>query len=154
MGAAVWRGNNLGERPSPTLYERLNIAHELLSKKTVPRVVVTGGSAPGEQAEASVARKDLIKRGIDPSRVIAETKSHSTLDQIIYLREELTKKQNWERFVIISDHYHLARVGEMCKFNRVNAITAPSRIEQPFLDLAWYRIRESMALLAYWLIGK
>lgn len=154
LGAAVWRGNNLGERPSPTLHERINVAHELITKKAVPRVVVTGGSAPGEQAEASVAKKEFIKRGVDASRVIAETRSHSTLDQVIYLRDELAKKQNWERFVIISDHYHLARVGEMCKFNRVAAITAPSRIEQPFLDLAWYRVRESMALLAYWLIGK
>ena len=63
-------------------------------------------------------------------------------------------RKKFERFVMISDHYHLARVGEMCKFNGVQAITAPSRIQQPFLDLAWYRIRESMALLAYWLIGK
>ncbi len=154
LGAAVWRGNNLGERPSPTLNERINVAHDLVAKKSVPRVVVTGGSAPGEQAEAVVARKEFIKRGIDPARVIVETKSHSTLDQVIYIREELRNKQNWERFVVISDHYHLARVGEMCKFNGVDAITAPSRIEQPFLDLAWYRVRESMALLAYWLIGK
>lgn len=154
LGAAVWRGNDLGERPSPTLNERINLGYELVSKKTVPRIVVTGGSAPGEQAEASVARKEFIRRGLDPSRVVTETKSHSTLDQIIYLREELAAKQNWERFVIISDHYHLARVGEMCKFNGVNAIGAPSRIEQPIYDLAWYRLRESMALLAYWLIGK
>ena len=154
LGAAVWRGNNLGERPSPTLNERLLVAHELLSKKSVPRIVVTGGSAPGEQAEASVAKKELVRQGVDPARIVTEAKSHSTLDQVIYLREELTKKQNWERFVVISDHYHLARVGEMCKFNGVEAIAAPSRIEQPFLDLAWYRVRESMALLAYWLIGK
>jgi uncharacterized SAM-binding protein YcdF (DUF218 family) len=154
LGAAVWRGNNLGERPSPTLNERINVAHELVTKKSVPRVVVTGGAAPGEQAEAVVARKEFIKRGIDPARIIAETMSRSTLDQVIYMREELHKKQNWDRFVVISDQYHLARVGEMCKFNGVDAITAPSRIEQPFLDLAWYRIRESMALLAYWLIGK
>jgi hypothetical protein len=48
----------------------------------------------------------------------------------------------------------LARIIEMCKFNGLTAIGSPSQIRQPFLDLAYYRLRESFALLAYWLIGK
>lgn len=154
LGAAVWKGNNLGERPSPTLRERIDVGYELLNKKAIPRLVVTGASAPGEQAEAAVARKEFIKRGVEPSRVIAESKSRSTLDQVVYIREDLKAKQNWERFVIISDQYHLARVNEMCKFNGIIAIGSPSNIDQTFVDLAWYRLRESVALLAYWLIGK
>jgi len=154
LGAAVWRGKGLGDRPSPTLRQRIDVGYELLKKGTIPRLVVTGASAPGEQAEAEIARNEFIKRGIDPSQLVAETSSRSTLDQVLFVKRELKGKQNWDRFVIISDQYHLARVIEMCRFNGVQAIGSPSNIRQPFLDLAYYRLRESVALLAYWLVGK
>jgi len=154
LGAAVWRGHGLGERPSPALRERLDVGYDLLTKRAIPRIVVTGASAPGELAEAEVARRDLIRRGIDPSQIIEETASHTTLEQVRYVREELQAKQNWSRFVLISDQYHLARASEMCRFNRLTVIACPSNIHQSFLDLLYYRVRESMALVEYWMLGR
>jgi len=155
LGAAVWRGHGLGERPSPALRERLDVGYDLLTKGAIPSLVVTGASdAPGEVPEAEVARKDLLKRGVDPSRIIEETNSHTTLEQVRFLHDDLLGKQNWSRFVIISDQYHLARVVEMCRFNGLRAIGSPSHIHQPVLDLLYYRVRESMALLEYWLLGR
>ena len=153
-GAAVWRGRGLGERASPTLHERIDVGYDLLVKKAIPRIVVTGSSAPGELAEAEVARLDFLKRGVDPSQILSETASHTTLEQVRYLRDELFIKQGWSRFVIISDQYHLARVVEMCRFSGISAIGCPSRIKQPFLDLLYYRVRESVALLEYWMLGR
>jgi vancomycin permeability regulator SanA len=154
LGAAVWRGHGLGDRPSPALRERLDVGYDLLVKRAIPRLVVTGASAPGELAEAEVAKIDLVKRGVDASQVIEETVSHTTLEQVRYLREELHNKQTWSRFVIISDQYHLARVSEMCRFHGLRTIACPSRIRQPFVDLLYYRLRESVALLEYWLLGR
>ena len=154
LGAAVWRGHGLGDRPSPALRERIDIGYDLLVKGAIPRIVVTGASAPGELAEASVAKEDLVKQGIDPSQVVEETNSHTTLEQVRYMHDDLLVKQNWSRFVIISDQYHLARVVEMCHFNGLHAIGSPSHIRQPFLDLLYYRVRESVALLEYWLLGR
>lgn len=154
LGAAVWRGNGLGDRPSPTLRQRIDVGYDLLQQNAIPRLVVTGASAPGERAEAEIARNEFIKRGVDPSKLIAESSSHSTLDQVFFIKNELKKKQGWDRFIIISDQYHLARVIEMCRFNGLLAVGSPSHISQPFLDLAYYRLRESVALLAYWLTGK
>jgi len=154
FGAAVWSGNKLGNRPSPTLEQRINVGYELLAAKAIPRLVVTGASAPGEVAEALVAKQEFIKRGVDPAAIIPETNSHSTYDQVRYIRDELQAKQGWTKFVVISDQYHLGRILEMCKFNHINAIGTPSRIKQPFLELAFYRGRESIALIAYWLLGK
>ncbi|MDP4199346.1 MAG: YdcF family protein [Bacteroidota bacterium] len=154
LGAAVWRGHGLGDRPSPALQERLDVGYDLLVRRAVPRLVLTGASAPGELAEAEVARQDLLKRGIDASQIIMETTSHTTLEQVRYMREELQGKQNWSRFVLISDQYHLARVSEMCRFNRLSTIACPSRIRQSFLDLLYYRLRESVALMEYWLLGR
>ncbi len=154
LGAAVWSGLGLGERPSPALRERIELGYELLAANAIPRIVVTGASAPGELAEAEVSKQVLEQQGVDPSKIVEETASHTTLEQVRYLHDQLFEKQGWTRFVIVSDQYHLARVCEMCKFNGLTAIGSPSRIHQPVLDLLYYRFRESMALLEYWLLGR
>ncbi len=154
LGAAVWHGSEGGERPSPTLLERIKLGEQLLKQNIIPKIVTTGSNAPGEKAEGEIAKRELITRGIDESRITAEINSHSTLEQVLYLREELVKKQGWKKFIIISDQYHLARAIEMCKFSGIDAIGTPSDIKQTFYDLAYYRLRESVALLAYWILGK
>ncbi len=154
FGAAVWSGRGLGERPSPALRERIELGYELLAAHAIPRIVVTGSSAPGELPEAEIEKRVLVQKGVDPSRIIEETSSHNSLEQVRYLRSNLYSKQGWKRFVVVSDQYHLARVCEMCKFSGLTAIGSPSRIHQPFLDLLYYRFRESMALLEYWLLGR
>jgi uncharacterized SAM-binding protein YcdF (DUF218 family) len=154
LGAAVWHGGERGDRPSPTLLERIKLGEQLLKENVVPKIVTTGANSPGEKAEGEIAKIELINRGIDGSKVVAETNSHSTLEQVLYLRNELAAKQGWKKFIIISDQYHLARAIEMCKFNGIDAIGSPSGIKQPFFDLAYYRLRESVALLAYWILGK
>lgn len=154
LGAAVWHGNELGNRPSPTLDARVKIGADLIKQKVVPNIAVTGSSAPYEQSEAEIAGAALEKLEVGSSVITSESNSRSSLEQVIFIREELRDKQGWKRFIIISDQYHLARVLEMCSFNGINAIGTPSRISQGFTDILFYRLRESVALLAYWMLGK
>lgn len=154
LGAAVWHGAETGDHPSPTLLERIKLGEQLLKQNVIPKIVTTGSNAVGEKSEGEIAKLELISRGIDESKIVAETNTHSTLEQVIYMRDELVKKQGWKKLIIISDQYHLARALEMCKFNGVSAIGSPSGIKQTFYDLAYYRLRESVALLAYWILGK
>jgi uncharacterized SAM-binding protein YcdF (DUF218 family) len=154
LGAAVWHGSESGDHPSPTLLERIKLGEQLVKQNIVPKIVTTGSNAPGESAESEIAKLELIKRGIDESKIVTESNSHSTLGQVLYIRDELVKKQGWKKFIIISDQYHLARTLEMCRFNNIDALGSPSGIKQPFFDLAYYRLRESVALLAYWILGK
>jgi uncharacterized SAM-binding protein YcdF (DUF218 family) len=154
LGAAVWHGNGLGERPSPTLRERIDLGNELLTEHAVPRLIVTGGAASGKQAEGEIAKLELLQLGADPSKIVEETSSHSTLEQVLFLRNELFKTYGWTRFVIVSDEYHLARVCDMCRFNGLTVIGTPSHIHEPIIDLAYYRLRESVALLEYWMLGR
>ncbi|HEY6171172.1 MAG TPA: YdcF family protein [Candidatus Kapabacteria bacterium] len=154
LGAAVWHGNELGNRPSPTLDARVKIGADLIKQKVVPSIVVTGSSAPHEKSEAEIAGAALQKLEVGSSVITSESNSRSSLEQVIYIREELRDKQGWKRFIIISDQYHLARVLEMCSFNGISAIGTPSRITQGFTDILFYRLRESVALLAYWMLGK
>ncbi len=153
-GAAVWHGNALGDRPSPTLRQRINIGADISRRKVVPMIVVTGAGAPYEKTEADIAYDELIRLGVNADHIITESNSRSTIEQVVFLRENLSRKQGWNRFIIISDHYHLPRILEMCKFNALEAIGVPSPIRQSFPDLLYYRIRESFALIAYWLLGK
>ncbi len=154
LGAAVWHGNGLGERPSPALKERIDLGHELLISRAIPRLIVTGGNAPGKLAEGEVAESELIRLGVDSSQIIEENFSHTTFEQVRFLRDELLQKRGWSHFVIVSDQYHLARVCEMCAFNGLSVIGSPSHIHEPFFDLAYYRLRESVALLEYWFLGR
>lgn len=154
LGAAVWHGNELGNRPSPTLDARVKIGAELIKQKVVTNIAVTGSSAPYEKSEAEIAGVALQKLEVGSSVITSESNSRSSLEQVIYIREELRDKQGWKRFIIISDQYHLARVLEMCSFNDIDAVGTPSRNAQGFTDILFYRLRESVALLAYWILGK
>jgi uncharacterized SAM-binding protein YcdF (DUF218 family) len=154
LGAAVWHGNGLGERPSPALRERIDLGHTLLTTHAIPRLIVTGGNAPGKLAEGEVAESELLRLGVDSSQIFEENFSHSTFEQVRFLRDDLFQKRGWNRFIIVSDQYHLARVCEMCAFNGLSVIGSPSHIHEPFLDLAYYRLRESVALLEYWFLGR
>lgn len=149
LGAAVWSG----DRPSPVLRERISKGYDLLKQGTVQFLVLTGGSAPNELPEAEVGRRELLKRGVDPTRIVLETHTSSTLEQIIFIRDQLQKKQGWSSFIIISDQFHLKRALEICQFNDIDARGVSSESPLGPQNLAFSHFRESAALVLYWLFG-
>lgn len=149
LGAAVWSGN----KPSPVLRERVRRAWELLSDNRVQFVVLTGGHAPSEKSEAEVGRRLLMEMGADPTRLVKEERSGSTLEQILYIRDTLQHTQDWHSFIIISDQFHLKRALEICAFNRISAQGVSSESPLSPVSLVFYHIRESAALILYWLFG-
>lgn len=149
LGAAVWSG----DKPSPVLRERINRGYDLLTSESVQFLVLTGGRAPNELPEAEVARRELLKRGADPTRIVLETHTSSTLEQILYIRDQLQKKQGWHSFIIISDQFHLKRALEICQFNDIEAVGVSSESPLGPQNLALYHLRESGALILYWLFG-
>lgn len=150
LGAAVWSG----DRPSPVLRERINKGYDLLKNGNAQFLVLTGGEgAPNELPEAEVARRELLKQGVDPTRIVTETNTSSTLEQILFIRDHLQKKQGWQSFIIISDQFHLKRALEICDFNNIDAIGVSSESPLGPQNLAQYHLRESGALVLYWLFG-
>lgn len=148
LGAAVWSGN----RPSPVFRERIYRGYELMQEGVVEFLVLTGGNAPNELSEAEVAKQELLKLGADPTRIALEKQTSSTVEQILFIRDELTK-QKWESFVIISDQFHLKRALEICAFNDIAAVGIASESPLGPTNLAIYHLRESAALLLYWMYG-
>ena len=148
LGAAVWSG----DRPSPVFRERIQRGYELLNAGVVEFLVLTGGNAPNELTEAEVAKRELLKLGVDPTRIALEEETSSTVEQILFIRDELSK-QKWESFVIITDQFHLKRALEICAFNDIEAVGIPSDSPLGPYNLAVYHVRESAALILYWMFG-
>lgn len=148
LGAAVWSG----DRPSPVFRERIRTGYDLLENGTVAFLVLTGANAPGELTEAEVGRRELLKLGADPTRIVIETRTRSTVQQVMFIRDELTK-QGWRSFVIISDQFHLTRALEICDFNGVDAHGVSSESPLGPQNLALHHVRESVALVLYWMFG-
>lgn len=148
LGAAVWSG----DRPSPVLRERINTGYDLLKNGTVQFLVLTGSNAPGELSESEVARRELLNLGADPTRIVIETTTRSTQQQIMFIRDELLK-QGWKSFVIVSDQFHLTRALEICAFNDIDARGVSSESPLGPQNLAVYHVRESVALVLYWMFG-
>ena len=148
LGAAVWSG----DKPSPVFRERIKKGYELLKNGTIEFIVLTGGNAPNELTEAEVAKRELLKQGADPTRIVLEEHTSSTVEQILFIRDELTK-QGWTSFVIISDQFHLKRALEICAFNNIEANGISSESPLGPYNLAIYHLRESAALILYWMFG-
>ena len=149
LGAAVWGGN----RPSPVLRERINKGYELYSFGIIKNIILTGGGAPGEMTEAEVSKNELLKKGVNVKNIIVENKSNSTLEQIAYLNTNIYKKNNWKETVIISDNFHLLRTKQICKFFGINAYTVSSDTPLSTESNFNYCIKESFAVILFWLFG-
>ena len=148
LGAAVWSG----DKPSPVFRERIKRGYELLNEGVVEFLVLTGGNAPNELTEAEVGKRELLKLGVDNTRIALEEETSSTVEQVLFIRDELSK-QKWESFVIISDQFHLKRALEICAFNDIEAVGIASESPLGPTTLAIYHLRESAALTLYWMFG-
>lgn len=148
LGAAVWSR----DKPSPVLRERIRTGYDLLKNGTIEFIVLTGANAPNELTEAEVAKRELLKLGADPTRIVLEENTSSTAEQILFIRDELTK-QGWKSFVIISDQFHLKRALEICAFNGIEANGIASESPLGPYNLSIYYLRESAALILYWMFG-
>jgi vancomycin permeability regulator SanA len=147
LGAAVWTGNI----PSPTLSSRVDKALELLEQGFIGKMVFTGGKAPGELPEAEVAYQYARVKGVDKSKVIIETSTSSTTDQIKWIKNNLLKDDNSSAdIILISDAYHLPRAIEISKFMNLDVRVAESEHKLDYKDKLFNKLRESIALFNFW----
>ncbi len=149
LGAAVWSNN----KPSPIFRGRILKADELYKSGRIKKIQLTGSNAPGEISEAVAARNLLLEQGIPQRALLMEANTTTTAAQIIFIKNILQKKHRINNIIIITDDFHLKRVMEMCKFYNVNAKGAASGLELNWRKLLYYRLRETMGLLIFWLFA-
>lgn len=79
-----------GTVPSLALQYRADAAAEYLKKNPRTVVIASGGQGPGEDmTEAEAISEILQNHGIDESRIIKESKSTNTIENITYSKELL-----------------------------------------------------------------
>jgi len=149
LGAAVWSDN----KPSPIFKGRIEKANELIKNKRISKIQLTGSNAPGEISEARTAYKYGLNLGIKKHVMLIEEKTTTTTEQIKFIKKELSNSHNYTSILIISDQFHLTRVLEICKFFDVKAVGVASDYDLNWEKLLYYRFRESVALLFFWLFA-
>lgn len=148
LGAAVWSNN----KPSPLFQSRIRKAFILLKDKKISKILVMGGNAPGEVTEATAASKMLIQLGVDEKNIMTEEKTSTTFEQIKFIATNDTIK-SFDKIIIISDSFHLTRVKEMSSFMGINTLQISSEHKLKWEKLLYFRMRETFALLFFWLFG-
>lgn len=110
LGAAVH-----GNAPSPVYEARLQHALHLLQQERVPLVILTGGARDANTAtEAAVGARYLEARGIERRRMLLETQSRTTFENLCFA-QQLGRARNLRTYALVSDPLHLARAVHLAR---------------------------------------
>lgn len=139
LGAAVW-----GEKPSPSLKERLNQALILYQEGYVPYLLVSGGLGEGKKVtEAAVMRDYLVEHGVPADKILLESQSTSTYENLLY-SQQVMEAHHMRDALVISHDYHLARAVVMA--DALGISVSPVGARSKVLFGPYHRSREVLAL--------
>jgi uncharacterized SAM-binding protein YcdF (DUF218 family) len=121
FGAAEYSGH-----PSPILHARLDHAVELYNRKIAPLIITLGGGSDKDSGntEGGVGRDYLLANGGPYDRIIAETRSIDTEEQVDRLAA-IANTDNLRHIVVVSDGTHLFRIRELCRQAGLDVYTSP-----------------------------
>jgi uncharacterized SAM-binding protein YcdF (DUF218 family) len=151
--------------------ERLSEAAALAHRYPAARLVFSGGTLGSEDertSEASIAKSFFVGLGVDPSRIVLETRSLSTAENAAFTRD-LLMPQSGERWLLVTSASHMPRA--MGSFRHAGfpvipypvAYTTSGRssdywLIQPNVVSSFARadvaVHEWTGLFAYWLTGR
>ena len=134
-----------GDRPSKMLARRLDAAFRYALEHPGAPVIVSGGQGSNEQySESSVMKRYLIQKGLDPQRIIEESASSNTGENIRFSAHILRERGLGEEVVIITDGYHQLRAWFFARQAGLSSRAVSSR--SPFGMTMVFAVREWLAL--------
>jgi len=121
FGAAEYSG-----RPSPVLHARLDKAVSLYNRGLAPVIVTLGGGSDKDSGmtEGGVGRDYLLANGVPFDRIIAETQSIDTEQQVQRLAT-IAAREHFRRIIVVSDGTHLFRIALLCQRAGLTVYTSP-----------------------------
>jgi uncharacterized SAM-binding protein YcdF (DUF218 family) len=121
FGAAEYLGH-----PSPVLHARLDHAVELYREEVAPLVITLGGGSDQDagMTEGGVGRDYLLANGVPYDRIVAETESVDTEQQVAKLAS-IASTRNLKKIVVVSDGTHLFRIRKLCELAGLTVYTSP-----------------------------
>lgn len=123
---AVFGAAEYGGRPSPVLHARLDHAADLYNRQVAPVVITLGGGNEGDSGltEGGVGRDYLLARGVPYDRIIPETHSFDTEQQVERLAQ-IARARKLKTIVVVSDGTHLFRIRRLCEDAGLTVYTSP-----------------------------
>lgn len=91
---------------------RLQIAVQKAAQRHI--IVLGGMAARGGRTEAHTGRDWLVRRGLEPERVIKEETSRNTLENLAQARK-LMRGSGFRRALLVTSRYHLARTAILAR---------------------------------------
>ena len=141
-----------GSTPSLSMLNRLSAALDYLNTHPACIAVVSGGQGPGENmTEAACMANWLTANGIAPERIIEESRSTSTEENLTFSLALIPNADN-ARIAVCSSEYHLYRAGRIAQRLGVSVGGVPGRTNLPVLRLNYF-IREGLGVLYYSVFG-
>ena len=121
FGAAEYAG-----RPSPVLHARLDKAVSLYNRGMAKVIVTLGGGSDKDsgRTEGGVGRDYLLANGVPYDRIIAETKSIDTEQQVNRLAA-IAAREHFHHIIVVSDGTHLFRIALLCHRAGLDVYTSP-----------------------------
>lgn len=93
---------------------RVIAAVEVLKYFPTLKVVTTSYVEKDTPTHAQIMSDELISMGVNPSRIVLEENSNSTISELIEM-VQLSDENKWKNVVVISNRYHIPRLEEMYK---------------------------------------
>lgn len=143
--------NVKGTVPSSVLQSRIDTAAIYLRKNPKTIVIASGGKGSGEDiSEAEAIKKELLKKGINPSRILLESQSTSTYENMKFSKKLLP--QNAKTGVVVTNRFHLYRALMLARDQHLQVYGLAAGT--PLLAIPRSYTREYLAITKYYLLKK
>lgn len=141
----------VNNQPTPTLVARLDEVLRLAQQYPNAQVMTTGGVGRGQTiSEAQAMANYLINHGLAPQRLLLETRSTSTHENVQFARALLAPDAP---ILITSSDFHLPRaqkIAQRAELNVVGIAPAPTPLQIRYN--AW--LREYFAFISGYLLNE
>ena len=136
----------IGEEPSLMLHDRLEVASEFLLDHPGAYCIVSGGQGDDEPCpESTVMKRYLVSKGISELRIVEESKSTSTEENITNSCALLDSCNLYEDIVIVSDRFHQYRARQHVEKQGLRCYAVNSETRWYLVMQYWFR--EMVAVL-------
>ena len=137
--------------PSPALRRRLTRTLEYLADNPETIVIASGGQGSDEvMTEAECIRNELVAAGVDESRILTESRSAKTSENLVYSKELMSSPD--ARVGLVTNNFHVFRavkLAEKAGLTNVYGVAA----KYTGYTLLHYMIREAACTIADFCLG-
>lgn len=137
-----------GKVPSLALQARIEAAARYMRDNPSTIGIASGGRGPGEDiSEAEAIKRELMRQGIDETRILMEDRSTSTYENIAFSKKLLP--EGLHKGLVVTNTFHLFRAKMIASDNGLKLGGLPANT--PAQAVVKSYAREYLALTKYYL---